>query len=132
MAVTVSWLFPQRVVFVRYNGQVTLDDVQAQVRQTEAALAEGEPPVHFVIDTTGIDKYDLSLSEIRAAFPGHDPKIGWTVVYGPNRITRFFASILMQLVKSQFQFVESHDEALIFLAHNDQRLANPPRALTPK
>jgi hypothetical protein len=130
MPVTVSWLYPKQVVFVTFSGRVTLEDVQTQVTLTQASIVEGDAPVHFVIDTTNIEKYDLSLTEIRTAFPGHDERIGWTVVYGPNKITRFFASILMQLMKSKFQFVESHEEALAFLLHNDQRLADLPHQMT--
>ncbi len=130
MPVTVSWLVPKQVVFVTFSGQVTLEDVHTQVTLTQTSIAEGEAPVHFVIDTTRIEKYDLSLPEIRMAFPGHDERIGWTVVYGPNKITRFFASILMQLMKSKFQFVDSEADALAYLAHNDQRLANLPHELS--
>jgi hypothetical protein len=130
MPVTVSWLYPKRVVFVSFIGHVTLEDVQTQVTLTQESIEAGDTPVHFVIDTTRIEKYNLSLPEIRTAFPGHDPRIGWTVVYGPNKVTRFFASILMQLMKSKFQFVDSHDEALAFIAHNDHTLANLPRELT--
>jgi hypothetical protein len=111
------------VVFVRFYGIVLFEDVQAQFRETQRYIDEGTAPVHFCIDTSDVEKYDLTLMQIRSLFPPRDPKIGWTVVYGQSKITRFFASIMMQLVKGKFQFVESKDEALSLIAHQDATLA---------
>ena len=122
MPIEVSWKVPKRIGYVRFYGIVKLEDVQAQIRETEAQIAEAEPPLHFFIDSTEVEKYDLTLAQIRSVFPGHNPKIGWTVVYGPSRVTRFFASIMMQLIKGQFHFVESYDEAIEFITHNDPSL----------
>jgi hypothetical protein len=123
MPINVSWMYPSRVVFVRFYGIVLFQDVQEQFRETQRCIDEGAAPVHFFIDTADVEKYDLSLMQIRSLFPPQDPKIGWTVVYGQSKVTQFFASILMQLVKGKFQFVESKDEALTFIAHQDATLA---------
>jgi len=132
MPINVSWMQPNRVVFVRFHGVVLLEDVKEQFRQTQACVNEGIAPVHFFIDTADVEKYDLTLMQIRTLFPPQDPKIGWTVVYGQSKITRFFASIMLQLIKGKFHFVESYEEALTFIAHVDESLAQitSPHALS--
>ena len=122
MPIEVSWKVPKRIGYVRFYGVVRLEDVEVQIRETEAQIAEAEPPLHFFIDSTDVEKYDLTLAQIRSVFPGHNPRIGWTVCYGQSRVTRFFASIMMQLIKGKFQFVESYEEAVEFIMHNDPTL----------
>ncbi|MBI1257311.1 MAG: hypothetical protein GC204_07560 [Chloroflexi bacterium] len=122
MPIEVSWLYPQRIASVRFYGVVALDDVKAQVLATDSMIDEATPPLHFFIDSTEVEKYDLTLAQIRAVFPPHNPKTGWTVVYGTSRVTRFFASIMMQLIKGSFHFVDSYEEAITFIAHADSSL----------
>src|SRR5689334_17283140 len=122
MPTDVSWLYRPRIASVRFYGILELEDIQEQMRQTENLFAEAEAPLHFFIDTSGIEKYNLSLAQIRSAFPAHNPKAGWTVVYGPSGVTRFFASIIMQLVKGSYHFVDSQKAAVEFIPRSDTSL----------
>jgi len=122
MPTEVSWLYHPRIASVRFYGVLELDDIKDQMRQTESLFDEAEAPLHFFIDTSGIEKYNLTLSQIRSVFPVHNPKAGWSVVYGPSGITRFFASIIMQLVKGNYHFVDSYKDAVAFIARTDPSL----------
>ncbi len=85
-------------------------------------LADAIAPVHVVVNGSGVERYNLTLNQALAIYPPLDPKVGWTVFYGTNRVTRFFASTMMQLVKGNFSFFGSYEETLAFLVRTDQTL----------
>ena len=132
MPIEVSWIYRNRIALVRFSGVVVLEDVREQVRQTDLFIAAATPPLHFFIDSTQVEKYDLTLAQIRSVFPQHNPRIGWTVVYGTSGVTRFFASIMMQLIKGSFHFVDSYPEAVAFIARTDTTLNNLKTELSVK
>jgi hypothetical protein len=122
MAYEVHWLYPSRVVLVRFSGIVTADELEAQAVATRGLVLEGTPPVHIIVDTLSMDKMAFSLMELRRASAHRLEEIGWTVLIRHNPIVQFFASIALQVLHMPLTFADTQPQAIAFLRERDPTL----------
>jgi hypothetical protein len=119
MPVEVSWLHPERITFIRLYGVVSLNEIKDLVDEVQDRLNNAEAPIHFITDISGIGRYEIGLSQLRSLFAPLHRSSGWTVIYGSNKIIRFFASVLFQLYRGKLYFVDTYDEALAYILQVD-------------
>lgn len=130
MAHESAWLYPGRIIQIRYFDVVTRDDLGTQSDTTQAMIAAGEAPVHIIVDLISMTKMDVGLNELRQILSSKDHSttamVGWTLVLRHNSLVQFFASMAIQLLKARFTFVDTLDEALAFLRERDATLSDMP------
>ncbi len=127
MAHEIGWFVKGRVIYQRFYGAVTLEELGEASRTVSEFVAEGTAPVHGLIDITAVQQHPTTASEIRRALRDlrFDPRRGWLIVIGVDPITRYLASVVFQLLGLRFRTVDTCDEALHFLAMHDETLDEP-------
>lgn len=122
MPVTVSWLVPRRIVYEQFTGDVTVQDLRHNSELVAPMMAEGIPLVHTIIDVSAITSHP-GINEIRnsTSMDIYDNE-GWRILVGANAIAKFVGSIILQLMKRRFRAFDTLEEALQFLADQDDTL----------
>jgi len=124
MAHEIGWFVDGRVIYQRFYGAVTLEELAEASRAVREFVTEGTAPVHGLIDITAVHQHPTSPAEIRRALRDlrFDPRRGWIIVIGVDPITRYLASVVFQLLGLRFRTLDTFDEALHFLALHDETL----------
>lgn len=126
MPIEKSWLQPDRVIFQRYVGTVTLEDLDESQRLSTSWLETGTPPIHHVVDMSTVEEYPKSLSQFKnTLYSIRDPRLGWVIIIADRPVVRFLASIIAQIVVPQgrLKLFDTLDAGLRFLAEQDSTLA---------
>lgn len=121
----ISWLLDRRVIFVKFTGEVTVEDLQSFNTSMHEYLDLGQPPlVHIISDSSETNKFPINLGALNKVFfqQRPNPKMGWIVVITANRMLSFVSSMLAQLGKSRFRTFNTMQEAIAFLNDIDVTL----------
>jgi hypothetical protein len=104
-------------------GKFTLDELHQYDAVAIASLKFVDLPlIHTIYDCTALESLPplLEMSRLQAA---RHPKIGWVIFVGvQNDMLRFMFSMTTQLFRQRLRFMESHAEALRFIAEVDTTL----------
>ncbi|MBC7813177.1 MAG: hypothetical protein H7175_18610 [Burkholderiales bacterium] len=123
MPAEITWQQQGRVVYQRYSGILTLDELRQGSILVAQHINAGTPPVHVITDARELKKYPASLEQIKNSLSqANRGALGWTVLISTNYIQRFIATTTSRLARAQFQAVSSLDEALLFLNNVDASL----------
>lgn len=119
MPCEVDWLIAKRLIRAGFYGVVTADDIRQQTAETFELIAKGDPPVHILLDSSGVESIGIGIGDLRNLSVSTLPQAGWTIIIAPNTLYRFFISVGMQFTRSAYKFVESSEEAVEFLKSQD-------------
>lgn len=130
MPYDVQWLVPDRVMYVRYIGVFTRDDLYAYLEKSLAMrdeanerLGVGGPLVHTLTDGRDMVKNEMELKDVQSSLRSlRHQKVGWSVFVHESRLNRFIVSIAHQLVGVRHYICATMDEAVKFLRDNDDTL----------
>lgn len=136
MPVTIDWTIKGYVIFIRYSGDITMDDVR-EVRDRVVEMRDSTPGDHFIHHIAEIDNagtYPKSLGEIASVarpFLTH-PRMGYTVVVNlSNPFARFLAEMLAKFTRMRYRSVSTFDDALSFLHSVDTSITHQSEPLYP-
>jgi hypothetical protein len=125
MAYEVSWYIEGRVIFSRFSGDVTIDDLdQVNKLVIEFLDSSASNAVHHLSDATGIDSHPNNAFALQnsQSYLKHS-RLGWVVVYGvKNKTLNFLSALVTQVLKVRVRMLASHDEAVTFLQQVDKTL----------
>lgn len=112
--------FPEyNIVYERLFGSVTLDDVTEIQRQFLAQSAEFPADVTLLVDLRSVDRYPMSINQLRQALNViRNPRIDWVViVINDNPIMKLAAAVLTQIGvrNARFRLFEDSHTALAFI-----------------
>ncbi|MEO8395293.1 MAG: STAS/SEC14 domain-containing protein [Chloroflexota bacterium] len=123
MPIDISWQQPRRVIYERFHGTITLEEMTAIQQEFLKYLNEGEAPVHAIIDLSGVRDFPKSISQIRQGLVSTgNTQLGRVVlVTGKNPMVRFISSVISQLIlkNAQYALCDSLDEATRILRDRD-------------
>lgn len=124
MPYAVSWLVDKRVIYAQLYGYVTTDELSAYYQSLIDLAQDSELLLHTLTDSTGMTGMKMSFRELQnMGFDGiHN--LGWAVLISPNKINRFFASVITQLSHKRGRQFATIEEGLRFLQEIDDSL--PP------
>jgi len=120
-----SWYQEKRVILTQYSGSISRDDFVASTESVGELIEQGVPPVHWLIDTSQIDKPFLDLGTMRKMLEClKHPHFGWALLYGgqANRGINFLATAVGQLSGVRYRIVDSQAQALAVLKEKDHTL----------
>jgi hypothetical protein len=125
MPITHQWIIPQRVIYVRWYGEISIADAHEANRNTARFLEEGIAPVHMLRDDSAITK--IPHVTPRQAFDAlkavRDPRFGWAVNIGySNALVRNLINLYSKFTRIRIHRVEKLEEALAFLKQADESL----------
>ncbi|MBZ0301675.1 MAG: hypothetical protein K8J31_18150 [Anaerolineae bacterium] len=123
MPTETRWEVPKRVIYTRYFGNMTMEDIVAVISDLERYLEEGIPLVHTIMDVGEVETYPNLLELTRLKFKQNDRQ-GWTIFVGAQGVARFAASVTSQLAGSRFRLFDTFEEAVAFLNEQDDTLGD--------
>jgi hypothetical protein len=117
-----QWYVEHQVIFVKYWGEVTLDETRRQIEMNFFYNDQSTAPlVHAIIDLSGVTK-PLNMAEMAAALKGlkPHPRSGWMITVGEkDPVVRFLSSVARQLFKLRQRAFHTFEEAVEFLKGMD-------------
>ena len=122
----IGYSIDKRVIYVRFDGDLTTDDALTSNVSTIELIRGGVAPVHYVVDTRNLKNVRVNLKQMtEVATFLREPNLGWVIVIGGSPIARFLSSVVMQMKHQNFHFADSPEDALASLARVDTTLKEP-------
>ncbi len=127
MPYVLSWNQPQRIAFVRFNGDLSADELTEFSENFVAHyLSPSIVNVHLISDIRAMGKFPTRMAAVRQAteiFLKHD-RMGVLVVIGSmHPLTKFLISIVTQLIGNEYRLVDTEEDALTTLYRFDNSLS---------
>lgn len=128
MPVDVSWYIEGRIVYIRYHGDVTVEDKRIGAEEECDFLDKGTTPlVHVLLDITDQTSSPTNIRLIQKALDKAltHPAKGWTLAYGKEefRMENYVNSVVTQPYQARYRTYVTQKEALEFLLYVDSTLA---------
>lgn len=131
MSVEVDWFIRDRVILLRFNGNVTIRDVKEINRELVRCFHRTDASqVHILLDTRNVKHFPRNIDEIRQISTAHKyPQMGWLISFGGNAaVLSFIENLVAQILGLRYRRVPSMEHALYFLKQVDSTLVEiPPR-----
>jgi hypothetical protein len=119
----IGYSIDNRVIYVRFDGDLTTDDALASNVATIELIRGGIAPVHYIVDTRHLKNVRVNLKQMtEVATFLREPNLGWVIVIGGSPIARFLSSVIMQMKHQNFHFAESLEDAHASLTRVDTSL----------
>jgi hypothetical protein len=113
-----SWLVPQRVMYLRLSGTTTLDELENINQFICSGLEETSEQVALVIDTTDSKGFAVGVEQLRASQRyGQHPRLKSIIVLGSNKLIRLMLVIVFHVATASLKFCQNLDEANTLLKH---------------
>ncbi len=124
MLLSVSWLFPNRVLLIDAHGNVTLALALTAKHESERLSAHVQGRCHVVIDVRSAGKLDIPLAALLQLRPAVCAPGYWSIFIIPreNHLALALAEFYRQLLSGQVRTFHDHESALAFLASLDPDL----------
>ncbi len=126
MPYEVSWYRPNRIIYERVYGELTLNEVQGTVVEIERMLEEGTSPIHLIVDMRELDKVKVPVKEIANVSRSlRSTKLGWVLLLSTGKpLLDFLASVVSQVTRMQLAKRASLDQVDDFLLRQDASLSS--------
>lgn len=125
MAYQITWFVPKRIVLLKYQGELTEDELYASDAELCHFYDNGDADVEHIhqICVFEAKSKNSSLSVLMSMkWPRH-PRNGWMIGVGkPNSIERILGGFAAQLFKIHFRSFENIAQAVDFLYRIDPTL----------
>jgi|GEM_PF-1523144 len=127
MPVDISWYLEGRIIYIKYFGDVTIDDKREGAEQEIALLDAGTSAlVHVLLDITDQTSSPTNIKAIQEALDKalKHPKKGWTLAFGKEefRMENFINSVVTQSSSARYRTYVTLQETLEFLVYVDPSL----------
>jgi hypothetical protein len=121
MAVKLTWYIPERILLAIYNGDVSREDIAYQYQEGIKMCHSVETPlVHMIVDTADVKSFPKSISDYKGTFGEKASNAGWVVLVGDNKIARLLTTIVTNLMKLRFAYVNTVEEAIFYISERDK------------
>ena len=122
MAVKTRWYIQGAVIYVKFWGETTVDDMRQFIQDAyELSDQSDRSLVHVIADssrvTKGVNIKDVmkTLSNVKP-----HPKAGWNITIGEkDKLIRFTTDVARQLLRVRTRSFNTIDEAVTFLKDID-------------
>lgn len=129
MSIETTWYIPGKVLYQRYHGIVTLEDVRQSSREAAERYQQvADHRQHYIIDMSDTGKLDVNLQGLRDLKPP-EGNTGWSVVVANsnplvNSFTKFMSVAASQFLGIRLRIVNTLSEAEAFLSEMDNEVAS--------
>lgn len=120
MPVQLNWYIPERVLVAQYSGDVSREDIITQYQKgIEMCDSVVSSYVHMIVDLSDVKSFPKTISDYKGTFGDKAKNAGWVVLVGDNKVVRLLSSVVTNLMKVNFAYVQSIDEAIAFISQRD-------------
>jgi hypothetical protein len=101
MPITTRWYIENQVYYAKYQGDLTMPELEKAVAEFLSKYASVGKPIHAVIDWLQLDSYPMQLNKLRQLSSSvlNHPNVGTIVFVLPPHQSFFF---MMQLLSRLF------------------------------
>jgi hypothetical protein len=123
MAHTRQWMLEKRVAWIRYDGDISLEQMQEINTWLDEFLSEGQAPVHLILDTSKMGSVPNNITVLRESLSALQ-KSGWglVILIGMNRMVRFFAEVIGHQFGLHLKAADSVEEAKSLILEYDKTI----------
>ncbi|MCA0456234.1 MAG: hypothetical protein LCI00_19805 [Chloroflexi bacterium] len=122
MPYNISWLVEKRVLYTHMYGYITAEELRSQKAVVEKFIAESEHLLHMINDAAETTGTDMGLRDLQNMQYANAANLGWAIYVNPNKLHRFFASVVTQLSGKRGREYATLEEGLRFLQDMDDTL----------
>src|SRR5262245_29744198 len=126
MPFSINWLIKDEVIFVKYYGVTTPEELRACLLKM-GELIESSPRylVHAINDVGDITKTVALKDSVRIVREvGHHPRYGWTVaIREKSMLVKMGSAIGASIFKLRFRAFSTLDQAITHLKASDRELS---------
>ena len=124
MSVSVSWKIEKRLILVKFEKNVSIDQIEQACQEVSLYICAGEKPVHVLADLVQVTHYPHEFSKLAAVIPHMaEPNLGKTVlVRQPDSLLQLMMSVIRHAVRIDMRMFDSMDTALHYLNEADSTL----------
>lgn len=124
MAARIDWLIPGQVIYQRWWGTGTLDDMRQMNQQSLDMFAEypTRPQIHFVVNGIGQKNNEGGITQIRRIYTVLDhAQMGWIILVVDSPLLRLLCNIVLRIGRPQARivFINRMDEWRDILREHD-------------
>ncbi len=122
MAYKTGWYIEGQVSYAQCISPCDAEEFRAGLEEIDVLLGQGQRPlIHTIVDLTRLEE-SIGLVQMAKAIRGRkpDPRVGWVIMVGEqNKVVRFSASVVRQILQMRQRSFDTLDEALDFLRDID-------------
>lgn len=123
MPVDVQWYIPNHVLISRFYGDVTPQDIRKQYTLgLEMSESVNTALVHLITDVSEVQSFPKNVMDMKDSLGTKARNAGWVVLVGENKMIRFLSSVVSNLMKLRFTYVNTLEEALKYITDRDPNL----------
>jgi len=114
-----------RVVYVRGEGNITVQDIQMAAEKIADYMQQANPQsAHIFHNALAIDQMPIDITGVsKAAQTALQPtNLGWVIHVSDKGYINFLASVVTQVAGVRFRPFEDEDDAWQFLLSQDESL----------
>lgn len=122
MAFQKYWLLTDRVCYIQFENQITLDDIRQVSTMHEAFILnrKSEHPIHYIVDNRQVKKYPRDIRSINRQITGRMLGMGWMMLISDDFFIEHLSNILGQLFHFNVRVTGSVHQAYHYLQSIEQ------------
>jgi hypothetical protein len=114
------WYINKRVLLIKMEGDLDVDEMTRNNDAMVAKINEGTPLVHILIDDAKVGKVPASLGQLKQIFTGPHPWAGWVILIGPgSQIQNFLVGMIGKIMRANIRREATLEGAIKFLRERD-------------
>jgi len=129
MTSEVKWYLEDQILTIQHTGIFNMEDAEYLIGECVTHLNNATHQIHVIVNHSATESLSSDLhrvtkiKELALPFFGHE-NLGIIIAYGiENRLIRFFATMAGQLSKHEYHLVDTFEEAIRLIKHNDAVIA---------
>lgn len=125
MAYSNQWYLPGQILYNRFWGEPTVDELRAALlEQRQMFAASGRPLIHVISDSSAVTRpvpTNESVQVVRELGPS--PQSGWTLIVGEkNAVVRLTVSVTRHVLNLRVRYCDTIPQAIAFLKDMDESI----------
>jgi hypothetical protein len=124
MSVSIVWKIEKRLIFVKFEKSVSIDQVELASRTVTEYIRAGSKPVHVLVDIERVTHYPHEFGKLAGAIPHlAENNLGKTImVRKSDSLVQLMVKVIRHAVQIDLRLFDSMDKALHHLNDADPTL----------
>lgn len=121
MPYSITWLVDKRVLYSKFDGDLSADGLKAFIDEIINKAETGEQPLYHISDSRKLGKVGLTLGGMRKLVSAYKVTnlLTWQIDINEKSLNRMIASIATQFAGLSSHSVRTLDEAVAFIKARD-------------